>query len=149
MKVYTDTCIFGRQSDDQTQPEIQKDTLAIVAIFKLCRVAGHTIIGSKVVESEIAANPNLNRKFATLGYFTDTVKPENIFKLTAADFRRARVFMAQGLGVGDSYHLAVAESSGADVLLTVDKDFIRIATDKKLSKVRVINPSTLLKEVAI
>jgi len=147
MKVYTDSCIFGRQGDDQTQPDIEKDTLAIVAIFKVCRNAGHTIIGSKVVESEITANPNIESKLETLAYFAHIVKPENILTLTAANFSRAREFMAEGLRTGDGYHLAVAESCSADVVLTVDKDFIRIATDKKLSKVRVINPSTLLKEL--
>ena len=149
MKVYPDSCIYGRQGDDQTQPDIEKDTFAIAAIFDICRIAGHKIIGSIHIESEINANPNQKRKLATMAFFTNTVKPENIVAMTPADFNRARVFIAQGLRVADSYHLAIAESSGAEVLLTVDKDFIRIATDKKLSKVRVLNPSNFLKEIAL
>jgi predicted nucleic acid-binding protein len=149
MKVYTDSCIFGRQNDDQTQPDIQKDTLAIVAIFKICRIDGHAIIGSNVVESEIMQNPDSEDRLENLAYFANTVKPENILNLTAANFGRARELIADGLRNGDAYHLAVAESCGADVVLTVDKDFIKIATNKKLSKVRVLNPSTFLKELAI
>jgi predicted nucleotidyltransferase len=51
-----------------------------------------------------------------------------------------KTFIKNGLGVMDSYHLAAAEAAGADVLITVDKDFERISTNKKLSRVIVINP---------
>jgi len=146
MKIYPDSCIYGRQHDDQTQPDIKAETLAIGGIIDICIMAGHTFIGSKAVEDEILANSNPKSRKTAHDLFKRITT--NV-KHTAADFQRAQVFKAQGLKNVDSLHLATAESAGADILLTVDKDFEKIATNKKLSKVRVINPLTFIKEVII
>jgi len=145
MIIYPDSCIYGRQSDDQTQPDIKAETRVIGYIIDICRIVGHTIVGSTAVESELLANSNAMSRKAAWGLFKKIVKRR--IKLAATDFLRAREFMAHGLKAKDSAHLAAAESAGADVLLTVDKDFERIATNKNLSKVRVINPFKLLQEV--
>jgi predicted nucleic acid-binding protein len=54
---------------------------------------------------------------------------------------------AEGLGEMDSYHLAIAETAGADVLLTTDDPFIKVCARKRLSRVRVINPLNFEEEV--
>jgi predicted nucleic acid-binding protein len=143
--IYPDSCIYGRQSDDHTQADIEAEFLAIGAIFDICRIAGHIIVGSKIVEREISDNPNLLKRMTTFLFFKRTAMRS--VELTAANIRHAGEFMAQGLDDGDSLHLAAAEAAGADVLLTVDKDFIRIAANRKLSKVRVLNPFNFLQEV--
>jgi predicted nucleic acid-binding protein len=112
--------------------------MAIVRVIKSCRVAGHIIIGSSAIENEILANTNAGVRTANLNFFRDTIA--DYINLTAADFQRADEFAARGLGYGDSLHLAVAESSGVDFLITVDNDFERIAIDKNMSTVKVINP---------
>jgi len=145
LKIYPDSCIYGRPNDNQTQPDIKAETLAIYAIFDVCRIAGHIFIGSTYVEDEIMANSNATVRDAAHDFFKDTVP--YCADLTAADIMRAQVFMAQGLGKGDSLHLAAAEAADADVLLTVDKDFERIAANNKLSKVRVLNPLKVIKEI--
>ncbi|GBU22964.1 hypothetical protein R80B4_02877 [Fibrobacteres bacterium R8-0-B4] len=144
MIIYPDSCIYGRQRDDQTQPDIKAETLAIGGIIDICIMAGHTFIGSKAVEDEILANSNAKSRTIAHDLFK---RIATHVKHTAADFRRAQGFMAQGLRSVDSLHLATAESAGADILLTVDKDFEKIATTKKLSRVRVINPLKFIKEV--
>ena len=145
MIIYPDSCVYGRPNDDQTQPDIETETLAIYTIFDVCRIAGHIFIGSTHVEDEILANSNATDRKTAHDFFKDTV-PHSA-NLTAADIMRAQVFMAQGLSKGDSLHLAAAEAANADVLLTVDKDFERIAANNKLSKVRVLNPLRFIKEV--
>jgi predicted nucleic acid-binding protein len=145
MIIYPDSCIYGRPQDDQTQLEIEKETLAIAGVIRICKLAGHVFMGSAQVESEILANSNaMDRKAAWMNFKSIAKYSVN---LTAEDFRRARELEAQGLDEGDSFHLAAAEAAGVDVLLTVDKDFERIVTIKNLSKVRVLNPFKLLQEV--
>ncbi len=146
MIIYPDSCIYGRQQDDQTQPDIKAETMAIGGIIEICNIAGHIFIGSTHVEHEILANNNAKDRKAAWKLFKSTVMYS--VNLTAADFIRAHLgFMKQGLSKGDSLHLAAAESAGADVLLTVDKDFIRIAANLNMSKVKVLNPFNLLQEV--
>ena len=145
MKIYPDSCIYGRPNDNQTQADIEAETLAISVIFDVCRIAGHIFIGSTHVKDEIMANSNATARDAARDLFEDIVL--HCADLTAADIMRAQVFMAQGLGKGDSLHLAAAEAADADVLLTVDKDFERIAANNKLSKVRVLNPLKVIREI--
>jgi len=47
----------------------------------------------------------------------------------------------------DSQHLALAEATGVDFLLTTDGPFVRICAEKNLSDVSVINPLNFLLEV--
>jgi predicted nucleic acid-binding protein len=54
--------------------------------------------------------------------------------------KRADVLEAVGLGKLDAAHLAIAEATGAGFLLTVDKAFARMCTERNLSKIKVMNP---------
>jgi predicted nucleic acid-binding protein len=94
------------------------------------------LIGSEVVEFELSQIP-------------DDIKRGNIQRLYSVVSRRVEVnahieqraaaLQRYGLKAFDSLHLAAAEYAGADVLLTVDKDFIKYAK-KAGSPVRVENP---------
>jgi len=61
-------------------------------------------------------------------------------KKTAPIMARARKLMASGLDSWDAAHLAAAEAADADYLLTVDKDFLKVCSRSKITKVNVINP---------
>jgi predicted nucleic acid-binding protein len=78
-------------------------------------------------------------------FFDATI--DTYFTATADDDARAKALQAEGLGRMDSYHLAIAETAGADVLLTTDTQFIQTCAKKNLSGVRVINPLNFLPEV--
>jgi len=138
LTIYFDTCCYVRPQDDQTQPEIEKETLAISNIVNICRIAGYSIIGSSAVETEIKADPNVLSRERSLDFFDWVIN--GYFVLTAADFQRAGEFMTRGLRAKDSLHLAAAEAVGADFLITVDKKFERIAAKNNMSSVKVINP---------
>jgi hypothetical protein len=133
--IYLDTCIYGRPFDRQTLPEVRAEAKAIKAILKKCKAGGHRIIGSVFVTIEIGkiADPALR---ADIEAYFNEIGTELVGTATA----RAGVFTAQGCGEVDARHLAIAEAAGADFLLTVDKVFARICTERNLSKVKVMNP---------
>jgi predicted nucleic acid-binding protein len=143
LTIYFDSCCYGRPQDDQTQLSIAAETIAIGGIIDICNMIGHSIIGSAAVKKELSANPDANDRIAALTLFEDTARRVRLSR----NIKRMGTLHAQGLGVMDSIHLATAETAYADFLLTVDKDFEHIATSKNLSKVRVLNPFTLLQEV--
>jgi hypothetical protein len=143
MIIYLDTCCYGRPSDDQDQFKIVVETAAIMAITEMCRIAGHCIVGSAFVTSEIWENPDIIKRNDTKVFF-DEISNKYVTNLNEV---RAQELQTKGLRKMDSYHLAVAEFAGVDVLLTTDKDFIRICAKHNLSHVKVINPLTFLPEV--
>jgi len=114
-----------------------------MAIIETCIIAGHCIVGSAFVTSEIGENTDIIKKNDTKALFDKVVNKY----VTNTNEVRAQELQTKGLRKMDSYHLAVAEFAGADVLLTTDKDFIRICAKHNLSSVKVINPLTFLPEV--
>jgi predicted nucleic acid-binding protein len=145
MKIYLDTCCYGRPYDDPAQTRIAIEAAAVKGIIDICRIAGHCIVGSMAVASEIGENSNLDKMKEIRTYFDDTI---NEYLAPVNNVRpRARALQAEGVKRVDSYHLAFAEAAGADALLTTDDKFIKICARKKLSFVKVINPVNFLPEV--
>jgi len=141
MKVYVDACCWDRRHDDLTDKAIKAEAVAIMSIIDMCQVAGHGIVGSAAVLAELQGIPEADLREDTLTFYKNTI---NIHaKPTENAIKRMYDFRAKGLKNMDSLHLAIAEAADVDVLLTVDKDFERISTNKKLSTVKVINPLKL------
>ncbi|MDR3011732.1 MAG: hypothetical protein LBU70_00760 [Chitinispirillales bacterium] len=148
MKIYFDTCCYGRQWDDQDKPEISAETTAIITIIKTCRDDGYEIWGSGAVKFELGNIPHDHPNRADIiGFYKDTVNKR--YNLTQADFARARELQTQGIGAIDSQHMAAAEAIGTDVLLTVDEPFLKRIAKKNLSEVQIVNPLTYLAGGAI
>jgi len=122
--------------------DIKAEAVAIMSILDMCQVAGHGIVGSPAVLAELKGIPETDLREDTLTFYQNTI---NIHaNLTKNAIKRMHEFRAKGLGNMDSMHLAIAEAANADILLTVDKDFERIATKKNLSAVKVMNPLKLI-----
>jgi predicted nucleic acid-binding protein len=136
--IYPDTCFYGRPFDTPQTPKIRAEADAIDAIFKGGERGELWIIGSAAVTTEIGniADPTLRAAIEALYY--KAINKE--IRLPAQGTKRALVFEAQGCGKMDARHLAIAEAGGADFLLTVDKVFARVCTERNLSKVKVMNP---------
>jgi len=140
VKLYLDSCCYGRHRDSQKDVRIAAETIAIMTIVNDAPINGHCILGSMAVFDELSRIKDDELRTDILGFYNyakDVV-------LKRGDKARAQVFHAAGVGATDSLHLATAEAAGADYLLTVDDDFERIATAKNLSKVKVMNPLTYL-----
>jgi len=145
VSVYYDTCIHGRPYDDESDPAIARDIADIELVTKLCKARKYPILGSKVVLFEHSKIADAELKGDINKQYQKTIDVNVI--ITADIAMRAMTLQAEGVGRWDSYHLAAAEAADAEVLLTVDKEFIRIVERKNLSKVLVINPLTFLRKV--
>jgi predicted nucleic acid-binding protein len=145
IKLYFDTCCYSRWQDDQTSAQIVAETRAIEGIINICHIVGHIIVGSPVVVSELLKNTDIQERDADIALFWETI--DSYIRPSTTDFARAQAFRAAGLKRKDSRHLAVAEAAGVDVLLTVDNGFLRMGGNRKLCKVRVVNPIIFLQEV--
>jgi hypothetical protein len=138
VKIYFDTCCYGRPWDGQDLASIIAEANAIETIIDWRHINGYIIIGSPVLDAEILKNPNTKDRDAIMSFYRDA--RDDYAYLTATDRRRAQTFQTAGLKVNDSYHLAVAEAANVDVLLTVDIPFLRVVNSKNICKVKVMNP---------
>jgi predicted nucleic acid-binding protein len=145
MNVYLDTCCYGRQFDNQEQANIAAETIAVMTAIDTCKIAGYGIIGSEAIIYELENIRNDVLKEDVIRFYQNTITRH--YLLTENNHTRARTLQAEGLGRMDSYHLAIAEAVGVDVLLTTDAQFILVCAKKKLSTVKVMNPLNFLTEV--
>ncbi|MDR2757840.1 MAG: PIN domain-containing protein [Spirochaetaceae bacterium] len=115
-------CCLNRPADDQTQDKIRIETDAIIGILFKCFYGSWKLIGSDIVEYEIMKTPDLNKLDKALNLYS--VKKENV-EINEKIAARALEVQKHGLKPLDSLHFASAEYRNVDVLLTVDKDFIK------------------------
>jgi len=57
VKICLDTSVYNRPFDDQTQPRIWMETLALALILQLVEAGEATIVNSSVLEFENSRNP--------------------------------------------------------------------------------------------
>jgi predicted nucleic acid-binding protein len=107
-------------------------------------MGGHRIIGSAAVLAELEDIKDYDKRNAIEEFYYSIITDD--VETTEKCYNRADVFIAAGLGIMDSQHLAIAEAIGADFLLTVDKAFISKSNALKLSTIKVMNPIDILKK---
>jgi len=145
LKIYLDTCCYGRKYDVPSNVTVAVEAAAIAGIIDVCRITNHCIVGSTVVTFEIGKIRQAEKRAEIMTYVDSTIN--KYVQVTEKELVRAQALQVEGLGKMDSHHLAVAEAAGVDVLLTTDVDFLRICAKKNLSLVKVINPLNFLPEV--
>jgi len=133
-KIYLDNSVYNRPFDDQTQPRIWIETLALSLVLHLIESGDLQLIASSVVAYENLRNPFPERRewvdrCLALAKYNQPVD-ERIRD-------RARELEKQGLHPMDALHLACAEAAEADYFLTCDD---RIVRHYKGGKTRVLNP---------
>jgi hypothetical protein len=133
--IYLDCCCLNRPFDDQTHDKIRIESAIIMAILGQCFYDRLTLVGSDVLEFEIMKIPDLSRKAKVLYLYS--MKSEKI-SLNDTIQNRALEIQKYGLKPFDSLHFASAEYRNTDVLLTVDKDFIKYA--RQIKRLIVKNP---------
>jgi len=57
VKICLDTSVYNRPFDDQTQPRIWMETLALALILQLVEAGEATLVNSSVLEFENSRNP--------------------------------------------------------------------------------------------
>jgi predicted nucleic acid-binding protein len=124
VRIYLDACTLNRLLDDQRQPRIRREAEAVEEIFGLIQSGRASWIAGAVLEAEIMQTPDTQRRGDILALlrFADQLP-----HLSSRALVRATTLEQFGYGALDALHLAVAEESGADVLLTTDDRFLRQA----------------------
>jgi len=146
LRIYLDSCAINRLTDDPSQTRVRLEADAIELVFRHIRAGRAHWIASSILEAELRRNPDSRQRsdaLAMLLYATEyrRLRPD------VTD--RAKVLKLLGYGEFDALHLALAENSTADLLLTTDDRFLRQAL-RGLGgpSIRVANPLDYAKEVA-
>ena len=141
MKIYLDTSIYNRPFDDQTQPRIWLETLALALVLQLVEAGEAVLINSTVLEFENSKNPvSLRQDWMSrcLEQATDYQRVDESIR------ERAETLEKHGLKAIDSLHVACAESAGADYFLTCDD---RLLKKQKHITVSSMNPLDFVQKV--
>jgi predicted nucleic acid-binding protein len=144
-RIYMDVCCLNRPFDDQTQQRIRLETEAILLALSQCRSRCWKLVVSNALDVEIGQTPNLTR----MRQVQDLLSVAQIKVQTSAALEQRVAELAQlGFTFYDAAHIASAERSRSDILLTTDDRLLRKATQLANSvKVKVENPATWLAKV--
>lgn len=142
-KIYLDCCCLNRPFDDQSDPLVHLEAEAIKIILALCEKGFFEFLTSEILKFEIEKTPEILRreKLKTL----ESIARKSI-KLDEGIIKRAKIFEEYGVKAIDALHLACAERE-AQVLLTVDRKFLKKAKGIEDLKIEVKNPIEWLMEV--
>jgi predicted nucleic acid-binding protein len=123
LRVYLDTSVYNRPFDDQTQPRIWLETLALVVILQMVEAGEVRLVNSSVLRYENSRNPFPLRKRWV----------NRCLRLAVYD---QRVLEKQGLKAIDALHIACAEAAGSEYFLTCDDRVLR----RYQGGIKVLNP---------
>lgn len=145
MRVYLDACCLNRPFDDQTQDRIRLEAEAVLLILAHVEEDEWEWIGSQVLDYEVGRTPDPERR-ARVRLLLQSTRPGAPISPEVA--RRAAELADQGLGAVDALHVAAAEASHVDVLLTTDDGLLRAAHRLQGgTRVRVCDPLSWLREM--
>jgi hypothetical protein len=144
MRIYLDACCLNRPFDDFAIDRNHLEAEAVLAILGHIGAGEWQLIGSEVLDREIAANPDIDKRQATRDLLQIADKTV-VIGIAEAD--RAAELLRMGLPEVDVFHVACAESAECDVFLTTDdvlqKRYNRL---RRRISVRVENPLKWLTE---
>lgn len=124
MLIYLDTCCLNRPYDDQSQPRIQLETGAVLAILQQVTSEGIQLAGSSVLLFEVHRITDQTRRNGILHFLSYT---STFQTLTPMIEQRGAELHQLGFKRLDALHLAAAEVLKVDAMLTTDDQLIRLA----------------------
>ena len=142
-RIYMDCCCINRPYDNTNDPVVSLEGQAVIAIAFRCFYGSWILVGSEAIIYEISKTPDKGKLRNMLNIYS--IIKENIL-INDSIIKRMNFFINNGIKSLDSLHLACAEYSIVDVMLTTDKSFFNKAKSLQTS-VRVENPVAWLKEV--
>ncbi len=145
-RIYLDACCLNRPFDDQSQDRIRLESEAVLLILiRVQQREDWLWVSSDMLQYEVEQTPDAERRrrVRALVSFAD-VEPE----VTDDVAKRAVELQSLGFKAVDALHVACAEASRGDVLLTTDDRFLRAARrNTGQLHLRVENPIDWLREV--
>ena len=142
-KIYFDCCCLNRPYDELNAHSVRMEAEAILSIIDNCETGTWSHVGSDVLLDEILQITNTPKREKILVLYRSA---NSHIELADSIITRAKEFEQYNIKSYDALHLASAEASDVDVLLTTDKKFIR-ATQGLNLEIRVMNPLIWLSEV--
>jgi len=143
LKIYLDVCCYNRPFDDLTQMRVRLEAEAVLAILSIMQEKGWILVSSDVVDLELSNMKNSAKRNKVSELCRLAQKK---ILTTKAIAERADDLQILGVKALDSFHIAVAESSEVDILLSTDDKLVKLARRLSLS-VRMTNPLEWLSEV--
>jgi predicted nucleic acid-binding protein len=134
VKLYIDTSAYNRPFDDQTQPRIWLETLALGLILQLVESGEATLVNSSVLEFENSRNPFPLRREWMERCLSLATEYERIDEAVRD---RAQEYEKQGIAAIDALHVATAETANVDFFIACDD---RLLKKGKHFKVKSLNP---------
>ncbi|TVQ14312.1 MAG: PIN domain-containing protein [Leptolyngbya sp. DLM2.Bin27] len=141
-RVYLDTSAYNRPFDNQTQPRIFLETQAVIIILQMIEVGEVELVGSSVLDYENSRNPYpINQKAMERYLQLAEVRQEvnDAIRQRAEDLERNR------LKALDALHVACAEASDSQYLITCDKRLINRCSELAI---KVVNPVDFVLELS-
>lgn len=144
MLLYLDLNCFNRPFDDQQQERIARETAAVFLILQRITDGVDRLAWSAILDFENSQHPSVDRRTEIARWAKRAV-----VKVAFGEqvFKRAHELTEAGFGALDAAHIAAAEASAGDRLLTCDEQLIRRARRMGLD-LRVQNPVEYLEEHA-
>lgn len=135
-KIYLDMNIYNRPYDDQTQPRIKMETIAVFAILHKIRMQELSLAWAFMIDYENSLNPDetIRLEVDNLGELaSEYVLATEIVR------NRAKTYEPKGIKPRDALHLACAVTSGVGYFLTCDDRLLK--KQRKLSvTLKILNP---------
>jgi len=144
VKIYLDNCCYSRPFDDQKQEKINFESKAIESILNKHIKKELEIYTSMAVDYEISKISDIEKKSQVEGLY-DTMEIQNI-EYTPQIRKRAIELKQYNIKEMDALHLAFAESTKVDYVITTDRLLLNGAKRADL-KIKVINPIEFIMEV--
>jgi predicted nucleic acid-binding protein len=135
VKVYFDLCVYNRPFDDQTQPRIMTEAIAVVTIMALIAAKQISSINSFVLHYENLKNPNQEKRA-----YIETLLAESSEFVGPSDtiFARALELEKKGIMGIDALHVACAQEVKADYFVSCDDVLVKRLRRIELLKVRAL-----------
>jgi predicted nucleic acid-binding protein len=140
--IYMDICCFNRPFDDLRQERIRLEAEAVTLILERCESDEWTLIGSEALDAEIEKTPDQD-KIEVVVASMSIIKTKVAIDETI--IQRAKELMKLNFKLYDAFHIACAETSKVDAMLTTDDRLLRRALRfSNVLQVAVENPVTWL-----
>lgn len=145
MKVYLDLCCLKRPFDDQAQPRIAVETVAVLGILDAIESGHIKAVRSAAHDLENSRNTDQRRASAVAAWLGQLNPPQTT---TASVLERVELLARSGIRQMDAFHLAWAEFFQADRFVTTDDKLISQAERlQDIIHMRVVNPVSLIPEL--
>lgn len=136
MKVYIDSSCLNRIFDDQAQPRIFFESIAMGIVFILIDNQEIEIVSSDALNYEMEKNPFLDKKEFVRFYLE---KGKTYLELNESILKRSLDIEKMKIKGIDAIHVSLSELNSIDYFLTVDDGILK----KYSGSLKILNPSIL------